>query len=172
MTGLPGERSFALMLWPASFPSPFVAVSFSSQLRSGDRKPFPGYFLAMLIVSLAVSRASTNCGWAPAKECGLDPGENIQDWRRTASALPNGLFSTCSITRVQSPVVRQSPISSGCGAGVRIGGGRVRADHFRGGYTTADPVFVEVFVLKTSRNATGRTRRHKTLGLKLQRSAG
>jgi hypothetical protein len=64
------------------------------------------------------------------------------------------------------------PFSSGCGAGGRIGGGRFRADQFRGGYTTADPVFVEVFVLKTSRNATGRTRRHKTLGLKLQRSAG
>jgi hypothetical protein len=30
----------------------------------------------------------------PAKECGLDPGENIQDWGKTASAsaLPNGLF--------------------------------------------------------------------------------
>jgi hypothetical protein len=72
----------------------------------------------------------------------------------------------CSITR-RSPI----PLQQWLRRGVRIGGGRVGADNFRGGYTTADPVFVEVFVLKTLRSATGRTRRHKTLGLKLQRSA-
>jgi hypothetical protein len=148
----------------------FLSISICSSFKSPSiwrSETFPRLLLCDSDCSLDVSRASTNCGWAPAKECGFDPGENIQDWGRIASAPPKGLFQP-----VQSPVVRRSPFSSGCGAGIRIGGGRFRADHFRGGYTTADPVFVEVFVLKTSRNVTGRTRRHKTLGLKLQRSAG
>jgi hypothetical protein len=94
-----------------------ICGSFSFQVSSIWRsETFPRLLLCNSDCSLAVSRASTNCARAPAKECGLDPGENIQDWRRTASALPNGLFSTCSITRVQSPVVRQSPFNSGCGA--------------------------------------------------------
>jgi hypothetical protein len=48
-------------------------------------------------------------------------------------------FSTCAI---HPPFANR--------AGARIGGGRSRADPFRGGYTASDLVFVEVFVLKTS----------------------
>jgi len=151
------------------FPSPFVAVSVFKSASIWRSETFPRLLLCNSDCESCREQGFDELRMGPAKECGFDPGENIQawGWGRTASALPKGLFQP-----VQSPVVRQSPFSSGCGAGVRIGGGRFRADQFRGGYTTADPVFVEVFVLKTSRNATGRARRHKTLGLKLQRSAG
>jgi len=123
-----------------------IAICSSFKSRSIWRsETFPRLLLCNSDCSLAVSRASTNCGGAPAKECGLDPGENIQDWGRTASALPNGLFNLFNHPSFANP-----PSAVVAAPGPGLGAVGSVADHFRGGYTTSDPVFVEVFVLKTS----------------------